>query len=107
MPGRSIPSYSLVKPPAAVLTRTRLGERLGMEVVGVETERMRGAADVASSVSFNDRLCLVVRREEGWPCVTNDGALRRLCERHGVETRFASASWWTWSSPALSSGDAP
>lgn len=26
--------------------------------------------------------------EEGWTCVTNDGALRRLCERRGVATRF-------------------
>jgi predicted nucleic acid-binding protein len=62
--------------------------RLGIEVVEVETERMLQAADVESSVSFNDRLCLVVCREESWTCVTNDGALRRLCERHGVETRF-------------------
>jgi predicted nucleic acid-binding protein len=62
--------------------------RLGIEVVEVETERMLQAADVDSSVSFNDRLCLVVCREETWTCVTNDGALRRLCERHGVETRF-------------------
>jgi len=62
--------------------------RLGIEVVEVETERMLQAADVDSTVSFNDRLCLVVCREESWTCVTNDGALRRLCERHGVETRF-------------------
>jgi len=62
--------------------------RLGIEVVEVETEQMLRASEVESSVSFNDRLCLVVSREEGWTCVTNDGALRRLCERHGVETRF-------------------
>ncbi len=62
--------------------------RVGIEVVHVETERMLKAAEVESSVSFNDRLCLVACREEGWTCVTNDGALRRLCERHGVETRF-------------------
>ena len=61
---------------------------LGIEVVEVETERMVQAAEVESQVSFNDRLCLVVCREEGWTCVTNDGALRRLCERHSVETRF-------------------
>ena len=36
----------------------------------------------------NDRLCLVACHEEGWTCVTNDGALRRLCKRHGVATRF-------------------
>ena len=62
--------------------------RLGIEIVEVETERMLLAAEVESSVSFNDRLCLVVCREEGWTCLTNDGALRRLCKRHGVETRF-------------------
>ena len=62
--------------------------RLGIEIVEVETERMLLAAEVESSVSFNDRLCLVVCREEGWTCLTNDGALRRLCKRHDVETRF-------------------
>ncbi len=62
--------------------------RLGIEVIEVTTDRMLQAAEAGSSVSFNDRLCLVVCREEGWTCVTNDGALRRLCKRHGVETRF-------------------
>ena len=62
--------------------------RLGIEVIKVTTDQMLQAAEVESSVSFNDRLCLVVCREEGWTCVTNDGALRRLCKRHSVETRF-------------------
>ena len=61
---------------------------LGIELVEVETERMLQAVAIESPVSFNDRLCLVTCREEGWTCVTNDGALRRLCERQGVETRF-------------------
>ncbi len=69
------------------VTKTRCAS-LGVEVVEVETERLLRAAKVESSVSFNDRLCLVACREEGWTCVTNDGALRRLCLRHGVETRF-------------------
>jgi hypothetical protein len=62
--------------------------RLGIEVIEVETERMVQATEFESSVSFNDRLCLVTCREERWTCVTNDGALRRLCERHNVDTRF-------------------
>ena len=62
--------------------------RLGIEVVEAETEQMLRAAEVESRVSFNDRLCLVVCREAGWTCVTNDGALRRLCKHHGVATRF-------------------
>jgi len=61
---------------------------LGIEVVEVETEQMLEASAIESSVSFNDRLCLVLCRNQGWICVTNDGALRRLCERHRVETRF-------------------
>ena len=69
------------------VTKTRCAS-LGVKVVEVETERLLQAARVESSVSFNDRLCLVACREEGWTCVTNDGALRRLCLRHGVETRF-------------------
>ncbi len=64
---------------------------LGIEIVEVETERMLRAAETESRVSFNDRLCFVTCLEEGWTCVTNDGALRRLCERHGVETRFGLA----------------
>ena len=62
--------------------------QLGIEVVEVETDQLVRATEVESRVSFNDRLCLVACREEGWTCVTNDGALRRLCERHGVATRF-------------------
>lgn len=61
---------------------------LGIQVVKVETSRMLQAAKIESGVSFNDRLCLVVCRDEGWTCVTNDSALRRLCNRHGVETRY-------------------
>ena len=62
--------------------------QLGMEVVAVETDRLAQASEVESRVSFNDCLCMVACREEGWTCVTNDGALRRLCRRHGVKTRF-------------------
>jgi len=61
---------------------------LGIEVIEVETRRLLAAGEIESIVSFNDRLCLVACHEEGWTCVTNDGALRRLCERYGVETRF-------------------
>ena len=62
--------------------------RLGVDVINVETDRMLQAAEIESGVSFNDRLCLVVCREEEWTCVTNDGALRRLCKHHDVKTRF-------------------
>ena len=69
------------------VTATECAE-FGIEIVEVETAPMLQAAEIESRVSFNDRLCLVMCRENEWTCVTNDGALRRLCERHGVETRF-------------------
>jgi predicted nucleic acid-binding protein len=69
------------------VTKTQCAS-LGLEVIEVETEQMLRAAEVESSVSFNDRLCLVACRDQSWTCVTNDGALRRLCKRHGVQTRF-------------------
>ena len=61
---------------------------IGIELIEVETELMLQAAEIEAQVSFNDRLCLVMCRENAWTCVTNDGALRRLCAHHGVETRF-------------------
>ena len=62
--------------------------RLGIDVIEVETSRMIRAAAVESRVSFNDRLCFLTCLEENWTCVTNDRALRRLCSRHDVTTRF-------------------
>ena len=63
-------------------------EQLSISVVRAATGRLLEAGSIDSSVSFNDRLCFVVCHEESWTCVTNDRALRRLCERHGVKTRF-------------------
>ena len=63
-------------------------ERLSISVVEVATNRLLRTRVVDSSVSFNDRLCFVVCDAESWTCVTNDSALRRLCKRHGVQTRF-------------------
>ena len=51
--------------------------RLSISVIDVATGRLLRAGAVDASVSFNDRLR-----------ATNDRALRRLCERHGVQTRF-------------------
>ncbi len=62
--------------------------QIGIEVVEATTEQLVQASDGESRVSFNDYLCLITCRDEGWTCVTNDGTLQRLCQRHGVATRF-------------------
>ena len=62
-------------------------ESLGIEVIDVEMRTLEAATEVEASVSFEERLCLVVYREQGWTCVTNDVVLRRLCRRHDVKVR--------------------
>ena len=62
--------------------------QLSIAVIEASTSRLLRAGVVESSVSFNDRLCVVVCHEESCTRVTNDRALRRLCARHAVQTRF-------------------
>lgn len=61
---------------------------IGIEVMRIETDRLLEAASIQSGVSFNDRLCFATCRARGWTCVTNDRALRRLCQRRDVRVRF-------------------
>ena len=69
------------------LTRKKC-TNLGIEVIDVETPTLLAAAQVKTRISFNDRLCFLVCLERGWTCVSNDGALRRLCRRHDVKVRY-------------------
>lgn len=61
---------------------------LGISVVEPTREQLERATCVDSPVSFSDRICVVVCRDEGWTCVTNDKALERLCDESEVPTRF-------------------
>jgi hypothetical protein len=46
------------------------------------------AASPNGRLSFQDRTCLVVCRDNGWTCVSNDKALRRSCDAVGVAVRW-------------------
>lgn len=61
---------------------------LGLEIITPTVQQRRRAGETDSAAHFTDRLCLVVARDEGRVCVTNDRTLRNLCARHGVPTRF-------------------
>ena len=39
-------------------------------------------------LSFEDTLCLVMARSNGWTCVTNDRALRKSCKAAGVPIKW-------------------
>lgn len=71
-------------------------------IVGVEPslEIAAQAAQRRAGLSFHDHLCLLLARDNGWTCVTNDGRLRRECAAEGI------ATLWGLEVVALLVGDA-
>ena len=60
-------------------------DRLGLVVVEGTLEQLLEAGARRGGLSFPDRMCLILARDEGWTCVTNDGRLRRACADEGVD----------------------
>jgi len=58
---------------------------LGVNIVTPELEDLIEAGAGKGSLSFQDRLCLLVAKREGFTCVTNDKSLRNACETAGVD----------------------
>lgn len=67
-------------------------ERLGIEVVEPTLEQLLEAGAERGRLSFEDRLCLVVARDAGWLCVTNDRRLRPHVARRPFRSCGASSS---------------
>lgn len=63
-------------------------ERLGLHVVEPTLDQATEAAPPNGRLSFQDRTCVVVCRDNGWTCVSNDKALRRACGGVGVAVRW-------------------
>jgi len=57
---------------------------LGIKLVEPELEQLMLAAEKKGPLSFQDNLCLILAKEHGWTCVTNDKPLRQKCEIEGV-----------------------
>jgi hypothetical protein len=57
---------------------------LGIILVEPELEQVMLAAEKKGALSFQDNLCLILAKEHGWTCVTNDKPLRQKCESEGV-----------------------
>ncbi|ABI69538.1 conserved hypothetical protein [Syntrophomonas wolfei subsp. wolfei str. Goettingen G311] len=57
----------------------------GIKLVEPELEQVALAVkEELSSLSFEDKLCLIMAKQNGWTCVTNDKPLRQKCEAEGV-----------------------
>lgn len=59
---------------------------LGLQLLEPTFGQMSEAANGGGALSFYDWLCLIVARDAGWTCVTNDGALLRACREQGIST---------------------
>jgi hypothetical protein len=55
-------------------------ERLELVVVEPSLQQLLEAGTKRGRLSFADRICLIVTRDAGWGCVTNDRRLRSECE---------------------------
>ncbi len=58
--------------------------RLGIDVVEPTLDQVLEAEAGEGPTSFEDRLCCVVGRDAGWSVMTNDAALRRVCDSIGI-----------------------
>ena len=57
---------------------------LGITRVAPEAQELTEAAHRGGGLSSRDRLCLVLARNRGWGCLTNDRALRRACGKNDI-----------------------
>jgi len=44
------------------------------------------AANIKNALSFQDNICLMEARKNGWAVITNDRKLKELCEVESIET---------------------
>ncbi len=58
--------------------------RLGINVVEPTLDQVLEAEAGDGPTSFEDRLCFVVARDGGWHLLTNDKALRKICQESSI-----------------------
>lgn len=58
--------------------------RHGLQLVDPSIGQLDEAAENQPGLSFEDRLCLVLARDAGLICATNDRRLRKACRDQGV-----------------------
>lgn len=58
---------------------------LRLTIVEPSDRQLAEALEKKGRLSFQDLLCLLLARDRGVPCMTNDKALRRACSMNGVE----------------------
>lgn len=63
-------------------------EQLDIHVIDYSVEQAIEAGSKRGRLSFEDHLCLIIARDHGWTCVTNDKPLREACKQENVNSRW-------------------
>lgn len=64
-------------------------DRLELRVVEPTLDQLLEAGAQRGRLSFEDRICLILARDGGWPCVTNDRRLRTACDAASVSVMWS------------------
>lgn len=59
-------------------------QALGLIIVEANFTQLAEASQRGGPLSFEDKLCLVLARDNSWTCLSNDGPLRDACLENGV-----------------------
>lgn len=62
--------------------------KLGLQIVEASVDQLLEAGSQRGRLSFADRVCMALARDNGWTCVTNDGRLRRECLEAAVHVMW-------------------
>ncbi len=60
-------------------------EKLGLIIFEPTLDQMLNAVNKPFGLSFEDQLCFLIAKENGWVCATNDKQLRTQCAAEKVE----------------------
>lgn len=59
-------------------------ESLGMQLVEPGLDILIEAEATEENISFQDSLCFLLAKQNGWTCLSNDRKLRAACEAYGI-----------------------
>lgn len=64
----------------------REAKKLGLVLIEPTLDQSFEAMHAIPGISFQDKLCLGIAKQNNWSCLTNDKKLRRQCASEGIIT---------------------
>lgn len=63
-------------------------QAIGLRTIEGNLSQLAEASQRGGPLSFEDKLCLVLARDNGWTCLSNDRPLREACKAQGVSVAW-------------------